>query len=435
MISRRRLLRNSARTMGVVGLANAAQWLSPALARAATGGADDFGPLQPADSNGLKLPPGFTSRVVATTGSAVGSTSHVWHANPDGGATFATRDGGWIYVSNAETDSGGGGVGAIRFGADGTIKNAYSILAGTNRNCAGGPTPWGSWLSCEEVAAGRVYECNPELPGSQGTLVATLGTFNHEAVAIDDTGGRVYLTEDRSDGLLYRMTPSAYPDLSAGTMEAAEILDPKSQGPIQPGQVRPLAWHPIADPNPAEGGTSNSAHLPIEERATRYQAVGATAFNGGEGVWINLDREIYFSTKGDQRVWRLDPVRGEVEIVYELATSSIPELANPDNVFAGPNGDVYVAEDPGNLRIVALTPSGGVVPVVQVTGQGGSEITGPALDPSGTRLYFSSQRNPGTTYEITGPFLVKPEMRAGGSIGRSGLLGVMAWLMARRTRG
>ena len=89
----------------------------------------------------------------------------------------------------------------------------------------------------------------------------------------------------------------------------------------------------------------------------------------------------------------------------------MPELEDPDNVFAGPNGDVYVAEDDGNLQIVALTPSGNVVPIVQVTGQTGTEITGPALDPSGTRLYFSSQRGPaaggrawGLTFEVTGPF-------------------------------
>jgi secreted PhoX family phosphatase len=76
-----------------------------------------------------------------------------------------------------------------------------------------------------------------------------------------------------------------------------------------------------------------------------------------------------------------------------------------DNVFAAPNGDVYVAEDPGNIQLVALTRSGNVRPIVQVTGQDGSEVTGPALSPDGQRLYFSSQRNPGTTYELTGPFV------------------------------
>ncbi|MCR9096474.1 MAG: PhoX family protein [bacterium] len=434
MITRRRLLGQTARTMAAVGLATAGDWISPSFARA-MGGADDFGPLQPPDGSGLALPEGFTSRIVATTGSPVGPTSHVWHPNPDGGAVFAHPDGGWIYVSNDESSGTGGGVGAIRFAADGTIVDAYSILTGTTRNCAGGPTPWNTWLSCEEFNAGRVYECDPYSPGSQGTLVPGLGTFNHEAVAVDDLGQRVYLTEDRRDGLFYRMTPTAYPDLSTGVMEAAEILDPGGQGPIAAGQTRPLAWHVVPEPNPAGGGIISATHMPIEARATRYQAPNATVFDGGEGCWINDEREVYFSSKGDHRVYKVDVPNDTITLVYELASSSMRELRNPDNVYAGPNGDVYVAEDPGDLQIVALTPTGGVVPIVEVTGQTGTEITGPALDPSGTRLYFSSQRNPGTTYEVTGPFLGMPEVPSMGSSGRGALLGLMAWLSARRVLG
>ncbi len=433
MITRRRLLRNSARAMGAAGWFTAAHWVSPHFAHAAMGGADDFGPLQPADANGLMLPPGFTSRVVATSGTTVAGTSHTWHNAPDGGATYPTLDGGWIYVSNAELVNIGG-VGAIRFDSAGTIVDAYSILSGTSRNCAGGPTPWDTWLSCEEVADGLVYECDPYTPGSQGTVVASMGTFNHEAVAIDAVGGKAYLTEDRSNGLVYRVTPTVYPDFSSGTMEAAEILDPMGHGPIQLGQTRPLAWHTIVEPNPANGGIDNGSHLPIEERATRYQQPNATPFDGGEGCWIH-DRNVYISTKGDHRVWRIDTYSDEIELIYELATSSMPEISNPDNVFAGPNGDVYVAEDPGNLQIVALTPSGNVVPIMQQTGVSGTEITGPALDPSGTRLYFSSQRNPGRTFEVTGPFLGLPDVPAMGAAGRGALFGVLAWLSTRRLRG
>lgn len=433
MISRRRLLCNTARTLGAASLASAAQWLGPSLARAAGSGAESFGPLQPPDVNGLMLPVGFTSRVVATTGSPVGSTAHVWHPNPDGGATFATNDGGWVYVSNSETSSGGGGVGAIRFASNGAIADAYSILTGTSRNCAGGATPWNTWLSCEEVPDGRVYECDPMTPGSEGTPVPALGTFNHEAAAIDAIGGRVYLTEDQPNGLFYRMTPASYPSLASGSLEAAEILDPQSEGPIQVGQVRGLAWHAVAEPNPANGGVQNASHLPVEERATRFQAPSATSFNGGEGCFVH-GRDVYFSTKGDQRVWRVDAAGDEIEIVYDFYTSPTPELSGPDNVFVAMNGDVYVAEDPGNLQIVALTPGGGVVPIVQVTGQTGSEVTGPALDPSGTRLYFSSQRLPGTTYEVTGPFLTAPQVPALGSAGWGTLMGAMVWLSAQRLR-
>lgn len=381
--------------LGAPGLLSAAHAVGPC-------GADSFGALQSPDANGLQLPPGFSSRVVATSNQSVGGSSYPWHSSPDGGATFATGDGGWVYVSNSETGGTSGGVGALRFDAGGNLIDAYAILAGTSTNCAGGPTPWGSWLSCEEVDDGQVYECDPFIP-SQGVVRAALGTFKHEAAAVDPIHEQIYLTEDAPNGLLYRSTPNLYPQLNSGLLEAAEIEDPLGQGAIEPGQLRPLSWHAIPEPNPVGGGVQNATYLPIEGRATRYQAPAATPFAGGEGCWYR-NGLVYFSTKGNNRVWCIDTMSQTIEIVYDLATTSDPELSNVDNVYVSACDDVYVSEDPGSLRIVALTPTGDVKPIVQLTGVSGTEITGPALDPSGTRLYFSSQRNPGRTYEVTGPF-------------------------------
>ncbi len=112
-LSRRGFLRGGAQTGAAVALSLFGQAVAAPPANA-LGGADAFGPLQPADGNGLRLPPGFSSRVVAVTGLAVGTTTHSWHPEPDGGATFSAPDGGWVYVSNSEVASGG--VGAIRFG-------------------------------------------------------------------------------------------------------------------------------------------------------------------------------------------------------------------------------------------------------------------------------------------------------------------------------
>jgi secreted PhoX family phosphatase len=410
-LTRRSFLKTGAQGFGALGAVLASNVAIAAAARA--GGADHFGPLQAPDGNGLKLPIGFTSRIVATSTQPIAGTGHVWHNAPDGGATFPAPNGGWVYVSNSELSGGTGGVGAIRFDENANVVDAYSILSGTHRNCAGGPTPWGTWLSCEEVPAGRVYECDPLSPGSQGTLVAGLGTWSHEAAAVDPVNGTVYLTEDTTGAGFYRYTPTLYPDLSAGTMEIAEILDPGGAGPIAPGQTRPLAWHSLLDSNPANGGVEDSLHIPASERATRLQIPESTGFAGGEGCWYD-DGKVYFSSKLDNRIWEVDTVTNTIQILYDAATSATPNLTGVDNVFAPGNGDIYVAEDGGNMEIVALTPLGGVVPIAEVTGRVGSspkpvsEITGPALSPDGSRLYFSSQRHPGETFEVSGPFNPAP---------------------------
>ncbi|MFF5175066.1 alkaline phosphatase PhoX [Micromonospora sp. NPDC000089] len=360
-------------------------WSGAALAAPAQPGTGPYGPLGAADANGIQLPAGFTSRVIARSRQAVAGTSYGWHDAPDGGACFAAGT-GWIYVSNSEITPGGG-ASAVRFNADGSIASAYRILSGTNQNCAGGATPWGTWLSCEEVSRGYVYETYPT--GGTAVRRPALGRFKHEAAAADPDRKVIYLTEDETSGCFYRFRPTVWGDLSAGTLEVL-VAGTATSGPVSWARV------PDVDGSPTY---------------TRQQVSGAKKFNGGEGAWY-ANGTCWFTTKGDNRVWAYDAVNQRIDLAYDdsLVVGGAAPLTGVDNITGSRYGDLFVAEDGGNMEINMITPDEIVTPFLRITGQSASEITGPAFSPDGSRLYFSSQRGTsgsssgGITYEVRGPF-------------------------------
>jgi hypothetical protein len=374
-VDRRQLLRGA---LGAGGVALGGSLWRHALgpAAAAVVGPGPYGPLRAPDANGVRLPQGFTSRVVARTGVRVGT--YTWHGAPDGGACFPTGDGGWVYASNSELVSGGG-AGVLRFAPDGRVVGGRRILSGTSSNCAGGATPWGTWLSCEETERGRVWECDPT-GGRAAVVRPAMGRFVHEAAAVDPPRKVVYLTEDAPDGCFYRFRPTTWPDLSRG------VLD------VLAGAGTGVAWLRVPDPS--------AASVP-----TRYQVAAVRRFSGGEGCWW-AKGVCWFTTKGDGRVWRYDVTAGRLEVAW----GGGQPLIGPDNVVGSRSQDLYVAEDGGDLQVCVLTPEGEVAPFLQVVGHDRSELTGPAFSPDGTRLYFSSQRGTtgrstgGITFEVRGRF-------------------------------
>jgi len=398
--------RNFLKTISSFGIflvgANLPIWDSNNLAYTASSFASNN--LQEKDENDLMLPEGFKSRVVAITGEKPSRKSNYrWHKAPDGGAIFPTRSGGWIYVSNSEVfENNKGGVGALVFDKNSNIVNAYSICSNTTGNCAGGPTTWNTWLTCEEIDEGFVLECDP-LGKKKPIKYKSLGMFRHEAASVDPKTFNVYMTEDQEEGGFYRFIPKKKSKNKAnykkGILQVANIEDGK------------VEWLEVADPqvNPLIISSGNkrrnkTKYISALMKRGKNSKIKYTVFNRGEGTWYH-EGKIFFSTTGDNSIWTYDISGEKFKIIFK--NDSL--LTGPDNLTVSKNGLILVAEDPGNMEIVAISQkTKKAFPLIRIVGQKDSEITGPAFDPSGKRLYFNSQRGKknqrGITYEVTGPF-------------------------------
>jgi hypothetical protein len=402
-LSRRELVRDSTLAAGALVLpAEAFASDEPAhVSRAPRFTDGPYGPLgSPDPVTGIRVPQGFKVRQIARSRTSVGLTGYNWPDRPDGSGSFPQPDGSWIFVANSEVGGGGGGVSAIHFSKTGAILDAYRICGGTDTNCGGGTTPWGTWLTGEEVGRGRVLECDPK--GANGPVARpALGLFSHEYILVHERQKKLYLTEDEKGGGFYRFTPRSWGDLSAGLLEIA-TLQPDGR----------VSWSEVPDPS---GASVN----------TREQVPGVSNLKKPEGLCIDrTSGVVFFAESGAGRVYAYDPASDLYELLYNEHDYANPILTESDNLAVSPlSGDLFICEDSGSFDICILTPEGEMAKFVNLSGiqheesfiGDASETTGPSFDPSGTRFFFSSQRAfpAGATYEVTGPWRQRPDVRFG----------------------
>ncbi|WP_276371345.1 alkaline phosphatase PhoX [Chryseolinea sp. H1M3-3] len=303
------------------------------------------------------------------------------------------------------------------------VEQQFLSLTGTYRNCAGGPTPWGSWLSCEEDTSPKSetsetkHGYNFEVPAANKKLLTPvplkeMGRFNHEAVCVDPTTGIVYQTEDRSDSLIYRFIPKEPEKLHlGGTLQALVIRASKAfdtrnwETPtLNVGETVDVEWITLSD-----------VDADADDLRLRGHAQGAALFARGEGMWYG-NKEIYFAcTNGGAKkcgqVFKYipSPSEGKKEekdnpgkLVLFAEPNNMDILKFCDNLTVSPWGDVILVEDSKDSYIRGITPEGKIYNIGRNVGSD-SELAGLCFSPSGKTLFVNVQTQ-GLTFAITGPW-------------------------------
>jgi len=440
---------NRRQLLGATSSAFAALLASGAIIRASSAAASgqagpSYGPLIADPAGLIDLPQGFSYRVISSLGDGMDDGGTV-PDHADGMGCFALPDGEIALVRNHELtqrhDTGGpiahgfgrcngaivaGGTTNIVLDAETlAVKRQFRSLGGTIRNCSGGITPWGTWLTCEEAPTGpgqkygEGLEVNHgwvfEVPANATGLVKAvplraMGRFNHEAACIDPETGMVYMTEDRDDGVIYRFIPAVPGDLVQGGRLQAMVVEGladtrnwfgnRQGAAMDKRRYYSVRWIDLDD-----------VEAPKDDLRLRAAAQGAALLARGEGIHMGTDDLFICATSGGAaglgQIFRLVPGRGKeacrIELFFE--SESKDQFDFGDNLTVAPNGHLVVCEDQytevvdNHLR--GITPQGTAYPLARLRWQ--TEFAGGCFSPDGKTL-FVNVYSPTRTLAITGPW-------------------------------
>ncbi|MGN5635015.1 alkaline phosphatase PhoX [Streptomyces sp. AC154] len=425
-----------------------------------------YGALVPDPKGILALPAGFSYKVITHSGVTKLETGEYTPSNHDGTAAFEGARGVTLLVNNHElagvrtdwehpvplTDGlvydavAGGGCTVVETRRDGRTAEWVGI-AGTSTNCAGGATPWGTWLTCEETEDkagkngllkdhGYVFEVDPydKRANRDPRPIKAFGRYAHEAVVIDPKQGHAYLTEDASgpNGLLYRWVPPhgfrhgrgklRTLAADAGVLQATKCFDRGGRfvddlsRATKIGTVYGVDWVDVPD---RDAKTVSVRKQFGDKDITRARKLEGMWWGDGGTYIVSSFARDESPVQHDGQVWFYDPKRRTLTLKVLLGVNADPSkdgaFDGPDNITVSPYGGLVIAEDgEGVQHLFGATESGRTYPIARNELNAGteedpeySEFTGVTFSPDGKTL-FANIQTPGIMVAITGPWKRQP---------------------------